>query len=317
MNLALIGLGPFCSNYHIPNLLARSDIKITAICDISQDRLDGRDERLTAAATYTDSHELLDSANIDGVIVSTPNASHFEICRDAINRDIPVLVDKPITVRSEDAQELVDLSKRRDCILMTAYTRHFMPSTEYVRRRILSGEIDVQTITAVQRRSKIKATTKDGGMLHRRTVHVLDLLTWMTDRSIVSVSADIKYEEANIEEEYLELEVELEGGLRSQILCIKNCEDYQDEVNIYGSNGSYRLERPRLFELDKAGWHPVEDLPDYGNATDHFVDALLGKIPGPDDPTLDRHSEDGLRAVRIVEALHESARTGRPVAVPK
>ena len=130
MNFALIGLGSFCSNYHIPNLLKRSDVKVTAICDISQERLDGRDERLASTTAYTDPRKLLDSINIAGLIVSTPNASHFEICRDALGQDIPVLVDKPITVRSEDAQDLVDLSKRLDCVLMTAFTRRFMPSTK-------------------------------------------------------------------------------------------------------------------------------------------------------------------------------------------
>jgi UDP-N-acetyl-2-amino-2-deoxyglucuronate dehydrogenase len=317
MNLAIIGLGPFSTNYRIPNLLNRPDVTVTAVCDISRDRLDVRDSRLAPATAFTDAHALLDSGNIDGLIVSTPNASHFEICHDALYRDIPVLVDKPITVGSEHAQELVDLSKRRNCILMTAFTRHFMSSTEFVRRQIRSGKIEIQTITGVQRRSRSKARTKDGGMLHRRTVHIIDLLSWLTDRSIVSVTADIRYEEADIEEEHLELRLELQEGLQAHILCIKNCEDYQDEVNIYGSNGSYRLERPRLFELEKSGWHRVEDLPDYGNATDHFVDALHGKNPGPDDPFLDRHSEDGLRSIRIVEAIHESARTGLSVAVPQ
>jgi len=101
MNFALIGLGPFCSNYHIPNLLKRSDVKVTAICDISQERLDGRDERLASTTAYTNPRKLLDSTNIAGLIVSTPNASHFEICRDALGQDIPVLVDKSITVRSK------------------------------------------------------------------------------------------------------------------------------------------------------------------------------------------------------------------------
>lgn len=317
MNFALIGLGPFATNYHIPNLLNRSDVNVTAVCDISQDRLDARDGRLASAAVFRDARSLLDSGNLDGVIVSTPNASHFEICCDALNRDIPVLVDKPITVRSEDARELVALSKQRGCLLMTAFTRHFMPSTEYVRRKIRSGSIDIQTITAVQRRSWIKARTEDGGMLHRRTVHIIDLLPWLTGKPIVSVTAEISYEQDQIEEEYLDLELELEGGLRAKVLCIKNCEDYQDEVNVYGSNGSYRLERPRLFTLARSGWRLAEDLPEHENATDHFISALQGLTQGPDEPSLDRHSEDGLRAVQIVEALHESAQTQQPVAIPR
>ena len=42
--IGLIGVGRFCPNYHIPNLSQRRDVEITAVCDISQDRLDNLPE---------------------------------------------------------------------------------------------------------------------------------------------------------------------------------------------------------------------------------------------------------------------------------
>ena len=46
VKIGIIGLGSFCSGYHIPNLLKRSDVEVTAVCDISQACLDGRNRGL-------------------------------------------------------------------------------------------------------------------------------------------------------------------------------------------------------------------------------------------------------------------------------
>ena len=135
--IGLIGVGRFCPNYHIPNLIQRRDVEITAVCDISQDRLDNLPESLGASQTSRDYRDLLDPDLVDGVVVSTPNQYHYEQCKLALERRIPVLVDKPTTVTVAHAKELTALSQAQECLLMTAFTRRFMASTEYVRSQLL------------------------------------------------------------------------------------------------------------------------------------------------------------------------------------
>ncbi|MCE2448814.1 MAG: Gfo/Idh/MocA family oxidoreductase, partial [Candidatus Latescibacteria bacterium] len=177
--IGLIGVGRFCPNYHIPNLIQRRDVEITAVCDISQDRLDNLPESLGASQT------MLDPDLVDGVVVSTPNQYHYEQCKLALERRIPVLVDKPTTVTVAHAKELTTLSQAQECLLMTAFTRRFMASTEYVRSQLASSSDDIQYMTAVQRRAG--GNLVDGGMLHTRTVHILDVLPWLVGQRIVAV----------------------------------------------------------------------------------------------------------------------------------
>jgi predicted dehydrogenase len=314
--IGVVGLGSFCKNYHIPNLLRRLDIDVTTVCDVSQETLDARPEGLSRSQAFTDIEALLDANLIDGLVVSTSNLAHFGICKAALERDIPTLVDKPITVTLDHAEELVALSKERNVILMTAFTRHFMPSTEFVRRQIASGGIEVQALTTIQRRSPVRRGTADGGMLHRRTVHIADVLAWLTGKRVTSVSATIDYEDGAIEETFIHARLELEDGLRATFLGIKQGEDYQDEVNVYGVASSYRLERERLYTPTRRdGWQLAEDLPEYGNSTDYFVDAIQGKNSAEGDPYADRHSDDGLRGLRVIHAMHEAARTGNAIAI--
>ena len=316
VKIGIIGLGPFCSGYHVPNLLKRSDVEVTAICDVSEKSLDNRNEGLRESQTFTDYRDMLDPDLVDGVFVSTPNQIHFEPCKLALERGIPAIVDKPMTVAVEDAEELVALSKSQNCILMTAFTRHFMSSTEYVRREIASGAITPQMLTAVQRQSPVKRSVDDGGMLHRRTIHITDVLPWITGRRIVRVEGKIQYETGQIEETLVDMRLEFEGGLRASLLCIKSCDENQDEVNIYTDKQSYRLERERLYTIARrGGWARVDNLPEYGNSSDHFVEAIKGNRPAPNDPYADPHSEDGLQALRVVFAMHKAAQTGRVVEV--
>ena len=316
VKIGIIGLGSFCSAYHIPNLLNRSDVEVTAVCDNSQECLDKRDRRLHDSQEFTDYRDMLDPDLMDGVFVSTPNRVHFDPCKLALVRGIPAIVDKPITVTVEDAEELVALSKSQNCILMTAFTRHFMPSTEYVRRQIASGSIAPQMLTAVQRRSPVKRGTEDGGMLHRRTIHITDVLPWIISRRLVRVEGKIQYETGHIEETLVDMRLEFEGGLCASLLCIKACDENQDEVTVYADTQSYRLERDRLYTITRrAGWECVENLPEYGNSSDHFVEAIKGNQPDSDAPYADPHSEDGLQALRVVFAMHKAAQTGRVVDV--
>ena len=320
VKIGIIGLGSFCSSYHIPNLLNRADVEVAAVCDISQACLDKRDKRLADSQTFTDCGEMLDPDLIDGVFVSTPNRVHFASCKLALERGIPAIVDKPITITVADAEELVGLSKAQNCILMTAFTRHFMPSTEYVRRQIASGSVRPQMLTAIQRRSPVKRGVQDGGMLHRRTIHITDVLPWITGRRIVKVEGKIQYENGaeNIEEALVDMRLELEGGLPASLLCIKTCDEYQDEVTVYADKQSYRLERDRLYTITRReGWQRAENLPEYGNSSDHFIEAIKGHVPAPDAPLADPHSEDGLRALRVVFAMHKAAQTGSAVEVPR
>lgn len=315
VRIGLVGAGSFNTNYHQRHLLDRDDAKVTAVCDVVDANIARARERFPDSQPYKDYRALLDADCVDALVVSTPNQYHFAQCRDALERGIPVLVDKPITVTVEDAERLVTFSRSTGVILQTAFTRHFMAVTEHVRQEIRAGTLDVQHLAAVQRRSPISNTVEDGGMLHRRTVHIFDVVPWLTGSPIVRVDAQVDYEQDRTEEQWVDARLQLADGLTCDLLCIKNCEDNQDEVSIYGATHSYRLYRQRGDRsADRSGWQPL-DLPDIGSSTGHFIDAVKGATFTDDEPHADPHSEDGLRAMRILEAVHESARLGAPIDV--
>jgi predicted dehydrogenase len=109
----------------------------------------------------------------------------------------------------------------------------------------------------------------------------------------------------------------LKDGPSVQLLVISGDGEFQDEVSVYCREQSFRIDKELLYAADRRGrWTLVDDLPDGGNSTDHFIDALQDKIDSADSPTaLD--GQDGLQALRVIEAIKEAGRTGCFVEIPE
>ena len=73
-------------------------------------------------------HELIDAAALDGLIISTPPATHAEIARAAIRQRIPVLIEKPLALSAADARGVRDLANQRGVYALVEHTHLFSPA---------------------------------------------------------------------------------------------------------------------------------------------------------------------------------------------
>ena len=330
IRVGIIGVGGFGRGYHLTNLLRCEAAQIVGICDISEQSLARLKGRINNCPTYYDYRELLNQGELDAVIVSTPNYLHYEQCQMALQKGIHVLVDKPMTMNSKHAKELVELSQSTELILMTAFTRHSLPSCRYVREQIRSGATgNLNYIVSIQRPLRLGLSSHEvayrnpdggldanGGFLWRRGIHIADLSVWLTDQKIVEVRANIEYDTQGFER-WVSVAMTLSSGIVSELIEIQTAERYQDEVTVYGTHQSYRIDdREKLFcSIGRQGWHALDELPKYPNTTEVFVEAVCG-YPSTLSTCEERlHAEDGLAATRVIEAAIESAKVCKPILV--
>jgi len=312
--IGIIGIGGFALHYHLPHLLARNDVSIAGVCDTNAACLEKMAPRLTDIPSFTDYRHLLE-LGLDALLVSSPNIYHFEQCHAALERGLHLLVDKPLTMTSDEATSLIVLARTRQRVLMTAYTRHFMASARRVKDHLAAGAIP-QAITAIQRKNIDDRALLHGGILHARTVHIADLIPWLTGQPIIGVEGRIESSPEGYET-FVDMRLTLKDGPSAQLLLIGGDGEFQDEVSVYCREQSFRINKEQLYASDRRGlWTLVDDLPDGGNSTDHFIDALQGKIDSANSPTaLD--GQDGLQALRVIEAIKEAGRAGRFVEIPE
>jgi len=118
--------------------LAGSDLQIVA--DLQQDRLDHVRGLYAGIKTTTDHRELLDSA-VEAVAIATPVPTHFRLAREALLHDKHVIVEKPLTNSSDQAQELIDLAYERGRVLMVGHTFEYNPAVQYLKDFIARGDL--------------------------------------------------------------------------------------------------------------------------------------------------------------------------------
>lgn len=85
--------------------------------------------------------ECLDAQAVDGVIISSPNEFHAEQASLCIRADIPVLIEKPITVSVAEGQALVALAAQRHAKVMVGHHRAHSPLLALARSTIESGRL--------------------------------------------------------------------------------------------------------------------------------------------------------------------------------
>ncbi|MBR2876354.1 MAG: Gfo/Idh/MocA family oxidoreductase, partial [Clostridia bacterium] len=115
VRLGIIGVGNMGSS-HIKNYLGGKlpEIEITAVCDIKDDRLNWAKEQMPEVKTFTDASELMDSGEVDAILIATPHYFHPPMAIEALNKGLHVMSEKPAGVYTKQVREMNEVAKKSD-----------------------------------------------------------------------------------------------------------------------------------------------------------------------------------------------------------
>lgn len=135
--LAIIGCGHWGKNY----LRVFKEISHKTVIKV-YDSDSARLEQIKDNYSYVEAFDNLEEAlqGVDAVVVSAPAVTHYEFVKKALLADKHVLVEKPFTLKSKEAEELIDLSKQQKKVLMVSHTFLYNPAVRQIKRYIGSGE---------------------------------------------------------------------------------------------------------------------------------------------------------------------------------
>jgi predicted dehydrogenase len=142
MNIALIGCGYWGSK------LARVFSQIEGIglhscCDLDESRLQSIRNYYPHIITTTNSSDIFDNPVIDAVVIAVDVTCHYELGRQALLGNKHVLIEKPFTLKSEEAAALIKMAKDRNRTLMVDHTFKYSPAIRAIKDIIQSGELGV------------------------------------------------------------------------------------------------------------------------------------------------------------------------------
>ena len=177
---------------HMPSLSKMEDVELAAFCDLIEEKAveASRDYGAKDAKVYTDYKKLLNDDSIDIVHVCTPNRTHAELTIHALEAGKHVLCEKPMAIKSADAVKMVEASKRTGKKLSIGFQYRLRQDTFYLHkicRRGDLGEIYFAKAHALRRRAVptwgvfLNEEEQGGGPLIDIGAHALDMTLWTMD----------------------------------------------------------------------------------------------------------------------------------------
>lgn len=192
LKIAIIGCGGIANNKHLPSLSKQKAAELVAFCDIIEERAQEAAEKygVEGAKVYSDYKKLLADGGIDVVHVCTPNDSHSVITVAALEADCHVLCEKPMAKTAAQAREMLEAAKRTGKKLSIAYQNRFRDDSQYLKQMCQNGDLgDIYYARAIALRRRAVPTwgvfldeeKQGGGPLIDIGTHALDLTLWLMD----------------------------------------------------------------------------------------------------------------------------------------
>jgi predicted dehydrogenase len=140
IKIGVIGYGYWGPNI-VRNFVASPNCLVTKVCDINPELLTRVNKLYPSIETSTNVDDILTSSEIDAVCVITPVSTHYEFALKALQNGKHVFVEKPFTLTSNEAKELVELADRKNLTIMVDHTFLFTGAVRKISDLIEEGTL--------------------------------------------------------------------------------------------------------------------------------------------------------------------------------
>ena len=343
IRMGVIGTGSWATQHHIPSLIKYDRAELVAISDVDKYKLKAVSSYYSLEHTYQNYKDMLDL--VDGVVIAVPHVHHYEIARDALNAGVSVLIEKPMTLESNHAWDLVKIAEERNLHLMVGTTFQFTRHARRIRDVVRSGHIGevmhiaglfASSVEPLYRneqninKSAVEPYFKHpdmttysdpriagGGQGQTQLSHAMGMVFWITDLYVTELFAymekfDLQVDLVNA------ISYRLNNGAVGTMAGTGNVGSGQDEnqeFRYYGTEGQIRQDmihgKAEIFYKD-GRVESLSELRDDEIYPEHIpsrtlVDLLLGM---GDNPAPGRSAA---RVVEFLEAAYRSAELGLPI----
>ena len=323
MRFGIIGLGNHAKTRVMPSL-SRTGHKIDCIYSRSIEKA-----RIEAAKYGSEPFSNLDkmlARDFDAVYIASPNFLHFEQARLSLLRLKHVLLEKPMTLRNEEAKELVDIAAGKHLALAVGFHLRFHPAVREVRSMVQNGSLGTLTYASgmwahFSSRNyddpEISWWGKDdqvgGGSVMGTGVHVIDSLKFILGQLPRSVSA-LRVPAGQVIDMTEHVTMDFDGTIADAISS-RSIQAAENSLYLCGTKGTvavrgmYSTSVNASIIRDGKAVQQFSGTDMYDEEVRAFVDLAEGRASSI------AQGQDGYAVVRIVNAAVESDRQGKKISL--
>jgi predicted dehydrogenase len=331
LGFAFVGLGYFAMNYLLPGcarckfckpvaLVSGHPVKAAAVA--KQYGIDGKN-----IYNYDNYDAIKDNTEIDVVYVVLPNGMHAEYTVRAFAAGKHVMCEKPMANTAEECRQMIAAGKAAGKKLQIGYRMHWDAATLACIDALRNGEIGpiqiIQTETGFTigdpTQWRLNKKLAGGGCLMDIGIYSLSAARYLSGEEPLEVFAHT-YQDTNDPhfkevEQHCDFQLKFPSGVLAS--CLSSYNTNMNRYVVHGHGGQALLEPGQSYTGVKyqlnhgRGFEAVEvkEADQFVGEMDGFCQVIAGD--GPAKAT----GEEGLQDMRIIEAIYESARTGKNVKV--
>ena len=325
LRVAVIGAGSWGRN-HVRTVASLAEAELAAVCDVSPKVRDAMSRNYPATLVTDDVDAALSVA--DAVVVATPATSHPTLAARAIERGLPVLVEKPFALTATEAETVVALADRKGVPVVVGHLLVFHPAVERLKAMIAAGELG-EVYYLYSQRVNLGQVRPDENALWSFGPHDVSVALELLAEKPARVSANGRsYLQPGIEDVVF-MTLEFASGVMAHVQMSWLDPHKERRLTVVGSRKMVVFDdmqpREKLRVYDKG----VERPPEYASYGESLA-VREGDIPIPRIPNVEPLSAalkhfvavarggqlprvpgaDGLLVVRILEAASQSLREG-------
>lgn len=334
VRIGVLGTGIIIRDFHLGTLRNHPQVEVVALGNLHAESLRLLAAELNISKTYTDFAAMAADPEIDAVVIGLPNYLHAPVTIQMLEAGKHVLCEKPMAMTVAEGEQMIVAAQRTGRKLMIAHMWRFDREIVWLRGLVANGQLG-RVVKAKSHAIWLYEGPKPGswfvtpefaggGALADMGIHSIDTLRFVLGGARptkVFANVGAYFRDIPLDDTATVL-LEFEGGIAGLIeagwyhLYADGLEGY---TQVYGTKGYVRVLPAQLQTHVEGIWSVINpempkrqqqcDMPMYQAQMDHFIDCVLNdKEPSPG-------GEDGLWAMRVLEAAYRSAQTGEAVTI--
>jgi predicted dehydrogenase len=280
------------------------------------------------AQPFTEPLAMIDEASLDAIVIAAPTTSHLPLALAAIDRDIAVLIEKPLAATVDEAMQIAAAARRRGVPVQVGHVERFNPAVLELGRLIDAGWLSSIYAIASRRAGPFPARIRDVGVTIDLATHDVDILSWIAGERPSRVYAETAQRIHADHEDLLFGLLHFPSGATGMLDVNWLTPVKRRQLVVVGEEGMFELDyltqrltftkatdttNPRLIQ----GYAPtfegeIAELPvESAEPLAAELDAFLRVVRTGGRPVVD--AEDGLWAVAVATSLLSAAADGTAV----
>lgn len=325
INIVVVGCGYWGRNL-IRNFGSLESSNLIGLCDIDCEKLKFFEKIYPGVKITSNYDDLLNDSQVDAVVIALPVSDHYSFAKKALLHNKHVLVEKPITSNSKEIEELIQLAREKNKILMVDHTFEYSQPITKIKEIIDSNELGSLFYIRAEWLN-LGLLQPDINVVWDLAPHIISIINYVTDSKPLKLNAKAEgYIRKDIPE-ISQIQIKFEKNLSAYLtfgwlepkktrritivgekkLLIYDLTNEEEPIKIYDKGVDIihdeDSKQPRMNYRYGDTFSPmIKNIEPLKSMCTHFIESVRYNKPPRSD------GKSGLRVIKILESIDESVK---------